>query len=322
MSTKIEWATDVWNPTTGCDKVSEGCKNCYAERMHKRLTGMKQAKYAVPFTGGVQLHWSELNAPAKFKRGARVFVNSMSDLFHDYVSGGFILGVFEKMLYYDDKTYIILTKRSSNMLKWFEWLKLQHPHLHQELSHAPHIWVGVSVENQQRAAQRIPHLLSIPIPTKILSCEPLLGAIDLIPLLNYPIPGTKDYAPPISWVICGGESGPGARPMYPDWATSLRNQCQALQIPFFFKQWGEYTPSFPFSSMEELRAGLERNFINQKKVNCQLLNPQGQHNQRIYIEPITTPHWYMVKTGKNHSLGNVLEGKTHLEFPTVKPVEA
>lgn len=233
MKTNIEWATHVWNPVTGCNKVSPGCKNCYAERMHKRLKGMKQAKYQLDFNQGAASHYSELERVKDFPAGSRVFVNSMSDLFHENIVNGFIVNVFEKMLEYDNRTYIVLTKRNSRMLNWFRIIENHYPHLYKALTTAHHIWIGVSIENQEYADKRIPDLLRIPMPVKILSCEPLLGPLDLLPLLY----STENR---ISWVIVGGESGKGARPMHPDWVLTVYSQCKLLNIPFFFKQWGEW----------------------------------------------------------------------------------
>jgi protein gp37 len=248
-TTKIEWATDVWNPVTGCSKVSAGCKNCYAETIAKRFWGERK------FTD-VRCHDERLEDPLRWRKPRRVFVNSMSDLFHEDVPDEFICQVLAVALSAERHTFMILTKRARRMAEFYErWSKAI-------WVNAPNIWLGVSVENQEAADERIPLLLQTPAAVRFLSCEPLLGQVDLWNWLGYcdscpltapdcPYFGKcinwsngKEESPDIDWVICGGESGPNARPMHPDWARSLRDQCKAAEVPFFFKQWGEWSPSF------------------------------------------------------------------------------
>lgn len=228
-TTNIEWATDVWNPTTGCDRISPGCDNCYALTMARRLKGMGQAKYqndGDPRTSGpgfgVTVHPDMLRLPYRWRTPRRVFVNSMSDLFHAKVPLDFIRAVFEVIADTPQHTYLVLTKRAARLRK-----------LADQLDWPPNLWMGVSAEDQERADQRIPALLATPAVVHWVSAEPLLGPLDLRPYL----------AGGLSWVVVGGESGPGARPMHPDWARTIRDQCVDAGVAFFFKQWGAWEPT-------------------------------------------------------------------------------
>ena len=214
MATKsaIEWTESTWNPVTGCTKISSGCKNCYAERMAKRLKAMGQPNYANGFD--VTTHDHALELPLRWKRPQTIFVNSMSDLFHKKVPTDFILRIFDVMNKADWHRYQVLTKRPGRLLQ-----------LDAQLTWAPHIWMGVTVENADHIA-RIDDLRRSGEHTKFLSLEPLLGPM---PELN--LDG-------IDWAIVGGESGPGARPMHPNWVRQIREQCVESGVPFFFKQWG------------------------------------------------------------------------------------
>lgn len=208
----IEWTEATWNPLTGCTKVSAGCKHCYAERMAKRLRGMGHPSYQGGFK--LTLHERLLDLPLSWKRPRTIFVNSMSDLFHKDVPIEFIQRVFLTMCAASQHRFQVLTKR---------------PERAAELSHflpwPDNVWMGTSVENQ-RYAMRIDHLRRTGAATRFLSLEPLLG-----PLHDLDLDG-------IHWVIVGGESGPGSRPMESNWATSIRDQCLSAGVPFFFKQWG------------------------------------------------------------------------------------
>ena len=214
MSTQsgIEWTEATWNPVTGCDKVSPGCAHCYAERMANRLRAMGTPNYANGFA--LTLQPQMLQAPLKWRRPRKIFVNSMSDLFHAAVPPSFIEQVFEVMRKADWHQYQVLTKRSERLLE-----------LDSRLCWESHIWMGVSVETL-RFASRIDDLRRSKARVKFLSLEPLLG-----PLENLNLSG-------IDWVIVGGESGPRARPMDPAWVTSIRDQCRDAGVAFFFKQWG------------------------------------------------------------------------------------
>lgn len=209
---KIEWTGRTWNPTTGCTKISPGCAHCYAERQSRRLKAMAQSKYEKGFE--LTVHEHALEAPLKLKKPRMIFVNSMSDLFHKDVPLDFIHKVFDTMHTANQHTYQILTKRTDRLRD-----------LDSHLTWGPNMWMGVSVESEAYQG-RIDDLRETGAYVKFLSLEPLLG-----PLPNLDLGG-------IDWVIVGGESGPGARPMKPEWALDLRDQCVAAKIPFFFKQWG------------------------------------------------------------------------------------
>ena len=208
----IEWTESTWNPLTGCTKISPGCKHCYAERMAYRLQAMGQPNYANGFN--LTLHEHVLKAPLSWKKPQMIFVNSMSDLFHKDVPLDFVLKVFSVMKEASWHTFQVLTKRAERLLE-----------LDSVLEWTPNIWAGVSVERSDYRF-RIDHLRQTRAHTKFLSLEPLLG-----PLPNLNLDG-------IHWVIVGGESGPGARPLQAEWVVDIRDQCLMAQTPFFFKQWG------------------------------------------------------------------------------------
>ena len=229
----IEWTDATWNPVTGCTKVSRGCDNCYAERIAERFRGTPGHPYEKGFD--LTLRPERLYQPLSWKRPRMIFVNSMSDLFHKDIPTQFIDSIFDTMETADWHVFQILTKRSSLMR---DYLRRRYGS-----TLAPrHIWCGVSVEDS-RATARIQHLRDAPISIRFLSVEPLLG-----PLGNIDLGG-------ISWVIVGGESGPNARPMKPEWALEVRNLCEEEEVPFFFKQWGGQTPK----SGGRLLEGVEHN---------------------------------------------------------------
>jgi protein gp37 len=214
MATKstIEWTEMTWNPVTGCTKVSEGCRHCYAERMALRLLAMGNRRYVNGFE--VTLHDDLVDLPRTLRQPRVIFVNSMSDLFHEDVPEQFIRRVFETMAACPQHTFQVLTKRSRRLREMagrLPWPK--------------NVWIGVSVENQ-RVLCRVEDLRQVPAAVRFLSCEPLLGPMDDLDLEG------------IAWVIVGGESGPGARPMRPEWVESILKQCRRAKVAFFFKQWG------------------------------------------------------------------------------------
>lgn len=208
----IEWTESTWNPVTGCTKISPGCKHCYAERMAERLQAMGQPNYANGFA--LTLQPQMLERPLGWKKPQTIFVNSMSDLFHDHVPVEFIRRVFDVMAQADWHRFQVLTKRAERLAA-----------IAGDLSWPDNVWMGVSVESA-RYRHRVDCLRTTPARTKFLSIEPLLGPIPDLDLTR------------IDWVIVGGESGPGARPMREEWVTDLRDQCAAARVPFFFKQWG------------------------------------------------------------------------------------
>ena len=216
----IEWTDSTWNPVTGCTKISAGCDNCYAARFSERFRGVP----GHPFESGfdLTLRPDRLMQPLFWKKPRMIFVNSMSDLFHKEIPYDHIAKVFDTMEKADWHIYQVLTKRSSLLRRFIN-------ERYQTRSAPKHMWLGVSIENQQ-AVSRIAHLQKANAETRFLSIEPLLGPIGKLNLDG------------ISWVIVGGESGPGARPMNPTWAIDIRNQCIKAKTSFFFKQWGGRTP--------------------------------------------------------------------------------
>ncbi len=314
--TGIEWTDATWNPTVGCSIISPGCTNCYAMKLAGRLEAMgspiyrghaTKTKAGFVWNGKVsESNWGQVILPLSWKKPRRVFVNSMSDLFHDDMPEETIDRVFAVMALCPQHTFQVLTKRAKRMRDYVHGLSGRHtPDGNMSLSPRvvlaavamrermvgddgkrvlestlgawplPNVWLGVSVEDQARADERIPLLLETPAAYRFLSCEPLLGPVDLVkaraiaprdlpmlvagsPLCDDPYchRGGPHYPrefncrwglqpkglPGIDWVICGGESGTDARPMHPDWARSLRDQCQAAGVPFFFKQWGNCLP--------------------------------------------------------------------------------
>lgn len=220
----IEWTEVTWNPTTGCDRTSPGCDHCYALTLAKRLKAMGQEKYQTdgdPRTSGpgfgVAVHPDTLGLPHAWTKPRLVFVNSMSDLFHNRVSDEFVRKVFDVMAATPRHTYQVLTKRSKRLARMAD-----------SLEWTPNIWMGVSVE-MQKYAFRVDHLRAVDAAVRFVSAEPLIGPLQL------DLEG-------IGWLIAGGESGPGARPMSPDWALALRDTCREAGTAFFFKQWGGHTP--------------------------------------------------------------------------------
>ena len=209
---KIEWTESTWNPITGCTKISPGCKFCYAERMAKRLKAMGSANYENGFKLTLQDHVVEL--PLTWKKPQTIFVNSMSDLFHKNVPLAFIQRIFDVMNKAYWHKFQVLTKRSDILLKY-----------NSKLNWTENIWMGVSVENDDYT-YRINDLRNSDAKTKFLSVEPLIGPINKLDLTN------------IDWVIVGGESGPGARPIKEEWVIDIKDKCIEQDVPFFFKQWG------------------------------------------------------------------------------------
>lgn len=207
----IEWTEHTWNPVTGCSKVSAGCKNCYAETIAKRFWGDRKFS-------DVMFHPEKLDVPILRRKPTTYFVNSMSDLFHEKVTAAQIIKVFAVMESCPQHTFQVLTKRIERAIE-----------LLADIPPLKNVWIGVSVENQTAAEKRIPFLLDTPAHVRWISAEPLLGPLDLNGWINY-----------LDWVVVGGESGSGARPMNPDWAISIHDQCKAANVPFFFKQWGEF----------------------------------------------------------------------------------
>lgn len=225
QGTGIEWTEVTWNPTTGCDKITPGCDNCYALTLSKRLKAMGSEKYqndGNPVTSGpgfgITVHESALTQPYRWRGRKVVFVNSMSDLFHARVPLDFVKRVFDVIADTPQHTYQILTKRSARL-----------PKIADKLDWPANLWMGVSVEDANHL-YRVDDLRAVPAAVRFLSCEPLIGPLDGLRLDG------------IDWVITGGESGPGARPLQADWVRSIRDLCASSSVPYFHKQWGGRTP--------------------------------------------------------------------------------
>ena len=231
--TAISWTERTWNPVTGCSHVSPGCLHCYAETLSLRYGWSKKPWTAQNAAENVVLHPNRLNQPLSWREPAMCFVNSMSDLFHEQVPFEFIDQVFDVMERCSHHTFQVLTKRPERMLEYTlrRWTPGELP---------AHVWLGVSVEDQRRANERIPILIEVPAIVRFLSCEPLLGPVDLS--LHGRLEDGDFYGFWIGWVIAGGESGPGHRPMNLDWARTIRDQCLDAGIPFFFKQSSALRP--------------------------------------------------------------------------------
>lgn len=332
---KIEWTEATWNPVTGCTKVSPGCAHCYAERIHDarhaayRAGKKVPAQYATPFEK-VVLHPDRLELPRHWRKPRLIFVNSMSDLFHEDVPDKFIAKVFQTMHFSPQHTFQVLTKRPRRMAKWLKrcgnggglgWMT----HNGTEPAKAyrgtgiivglaknwplPNVWLGVSVENQRMADQRIPLLLQAEAARSFVSVEPLLDIVNLekwLPIYPLRMP-EEDMPPHLSWAIVGGESGPEARPMHPGWARALRDQCVEAGVPFFFKQWGGWIPIQYISQDKKplLKISLAKDDLQERIV--------GEGEQAVN----------MVRVGKKKA-GRLLDGRewNQMPAPTNSPSEA
>jgi protein gp37 len=344
-SSSIEWTDATWNTLSGCTRISEGCLNCYIQRTPPfRMAGRKFDSPEIGGKTGIILHEDRLELPLHWRNPRRVFVNSLADLFHDDVPTEHIAKVFATMARAERHTFQLLTKRPARMRSLLAdgGLKLLEATSDETTAHAlydapwplPNVWVGTSVESQKWADIRIPQLLRTEAAVRFLSCEPLLGPIDLIGDIHAGHDWHTDFGQPvcltcstedttvayferehridgIDWVIVGGESGPGARPMHPDWARSLRDQCNEAEVPYFFKQHGEWAP----------RSGLApedlANLWNEKRVTY--VHPadgrtqsHGDWGMRDHLEG-----WAAVQRVGKHFAGRELDGRTWDEMPRV-----
>ncbi|MDE0250939.1 MAG: phage Gp37/Gp68 family protein [Gammaproteobacteria bacterium] len=243
---KIEWTDATWNPVTGCTKITRGCDNCYAERFAERFRGTPGHPYENGFD--LTLRPARLLQPLSWRRPRRVFVNSMSDLFHKQIPTPFIDRVFDTMEAADWHIFQVLTKRSSLMTKYLR-------RRYKGCSAPQHIWCGVSVEDSTGTA-RIRHLQSAPVPIRFLSIEPLIGSVGNIDLTG------------ISWVIVGGESGPNARPMKLQWVIEIRDACEQNGVDFFFKQWGGRTAKTGGRQLEGSEYNAMPTYRNEESANA------------------------------------------------------
>ena len=340
--TAIEWTDVVWNPTTGCDRVSSGCDNCYALTMAARLKKMGSAKYqrdGDPRTSGpgfgLTVHPDTLDLPLRWRKPRRVFVNSMSDLFHDNVPDDFIAQVFAVMALAPQHTFQVLTKRPGRMASLltsenFVYAVDQYaiepplgrgtgndPRVYPGNWPLPNVWLGTSVESQKWADVRVPQLLRTPAAVRWLSCEPLLGPVDLEPWFT-----ARPIRHPIQWIVVGGESGPGARPMHPDWLRSIRNLCAWADPAFFFKQWGAWEPLAPVYlddpddegdfHDERVLSALDDTVV---AVQPDGATPQGWTRRDEFCDHQPAPgSWWMRRVGKK-AAGRLLDGRTWDEYP-------
>lgn len=331
-NSKIEWTGHTWNPLAGCTRASEGCDHCYAFVMTKRLVAMGQQNYMGltgngHFNGVVRTLPTMLDVPMRRKKPTIYFVNSMSDLFHKEVPDEFIDQVFAVMASCPQHTFQILTKRADRMAKYMcnpdrleniyaQWYSVSDQPPAAEAWPLPNVWLGVSVENQEQADKRIPHLLGVPARVRFLSCEPLLGPVDLSAWLPQECLDCDNYIlihreegtvvhddSPIHWVICGGESGHGARPMHPEWARSLMTQCYAAGVPFFFKQWGEWLDQ---DCMTNEQYGMIA------ELDPQAIGGVADFKRPSYLFP--TKDSLVYRIGKK-AAGRLLDGVEYSEFP-------
>lgn len=317
--TGIEWTDATWNPVAGCSKVSEGCRNCYAmtsaarvanaslvTKPEKRTPAQKAYTAVVPesldgrrflpiWNNRVVCMPERLTEPFKWRSLKRVFVNSMSDLFHEDVPDEFIGAVFASMQSCPQHTFQILTKRPARMAGLLS---------RAGLAVLPNVWLGVSVENQQAVDERIPLLLQTPAAVRFLSVEPLLGRVWI----------EMEQLRALDWVIVGGESGTGARPMHPEWALAIRDQCVAAGVPFFFKQWGEWLPMGACDAGQSVLLG--ENEAAVALGGGPAGNLMVNHGQRAQIHHAQAGLWRMARVGK-HVAGRLLDGKEYNEFPRV-----
>ena len=306
--THIEWTDATWNPVTGCTKVSAGCKHCYAERDWARLAANQMTRYYGREFTDVRCHPDVLDLPQRWTKPRRIFVNSMSDLFHEAVPDEFIADVFRAMAWAHQHSFQVLTKRPERMLRLLtdiEWEDSVTDNAHECRDWPwplPNVWLGVSVEDQDTADERIPLLLQTPAAVRWISAEPLLEDITIFSL-DGPIDVPDGAQSPIHWVVAGGESGPKARPMHLEWARSLRDQCAAAGVPFLFKQWGEFWPAV----LDRKPYELEPWRIAPNEVRAWSLTEA--------LQPADTwPAVIMTRVGKKLA-GRLLDGVEHNGYP-------
>jgi protein gp37 len=326
--TKIEWTDATVNAVNGCSVVSPGCTNCYAMRLagtrlqhHPSRAGLTQPSKAGPvWTGEVRLNEKALLEPLRWRRPRRIFWNAHGDLFHPNVPDEWIDRVFAVCALTPQHQHQILTKRPERMREYFS--KVRHEgglcdsmaviweraldlgssvatleHYRPHLQVLPNVWLGTSVEDQARADERIPHLLATPAAVRFLSCEPLLGPVSIVDAMwaGGELPA-DNLGASLDWIIVGGESGPGARPMHPDWARSLRDQCAAAGVPFFFKQWGAWG---------------EAHMI--ERLGTHWLTPDGRLTPAH--EALPAPADIMVRRVGKKAAGRLLDGVEHNGMP-------
>lgn len=334
--TGIEWTEATWNPISGCAKVSQGCKHCYAERDWARLAHLPAYKGRA-FTD-VACHPERLDQPLRWNRPRLIFVNSMSDLFHPDVPDSFIDKVFAVMALAKHHTFQVLTKRPERMRDYLicgggscinvgirQAIEQMGYHDIGAVGKAlPNVWLGVSVEDQEAADKRIPILLDTPAAVRWVSMEPLLGPVDLFHVQDGQFTfnalskkeGIAYRATGLDWVVVGGESGPKARPMHPSWARSLRDQCAAADVPFLFKQWGEWVPRSSCYHIFADGKSLADIDPGNKLYPCIRLTYSGQNGTDL-ANFDGGDDAYMSRVGKKLA-GRLLDGVQHDGYPEAK----
>lgn len=321
MSTKIEWADKTVNVAWGCEKVSPGCDHCYAERISAVRASHPNPKIAAMYDGVVDAegHWSNRvnmlrELPRLSGNGKRIFVGSMTDLFRAGITDDFLIRLWRWMEGYPQHTFQILTKRTERMANFLN------KHFPNPLSH---VWGMTTVCNQSEADEKIPHLLRAPLAVRGISVEPMLRAVDLGEWLFPPERTGVSYgglseevagAPLLDWAICGGETGPGARPMHPDWVRGLRDQCQAAGTPFFFKGWGEWAPCSQCADDDPYIENLSCS-APYTEIGDDGITDTDTGEGVICRNGVTTEQIFRV--GKRRS-GRLLDGVEWNEFPEVK----
>ena len=300
-NSSIEWTDHTFNPWWGCIKVSQGCKNCYAEKLDNRYN--HEAPHWGPKSSRKTMSDAYWKQPIKWNKEAerdgvrrRVFCASMADVFEIHAD---TMGERERLFDLIAATpwldWLLLTKRPENIMGLV-------PHSW-ENGFPPNVWVMTSAENQEELETRVAHLIKVPAIVRGLSCEPLLSELDISLAIGKTYPAGKTYSPGIDihWIIAGGESGPGARPMHPDWARSLRDQCDKYAIAYFFKQWGEYKPKYnvPISRMIDLYGQTKRETL------IDITGGRSINKQPAYL---------MERVGK-HAAGNEIDGQVHQNLP-------
>lgn len=338
QKSKIEWTDASWNPIVGCSKVSKGCDHCYAIGQAHRLAsnpatpqyhGLTQITNGRPnWSGKVALVESALELPLHWKKPKKIFVNSMSDLFHEAVPDEWIDRTFAVMALCPQHTFQILTKRPERMQKYFlagkresvlgkawtilgnpKFKKYNHSNITQRIWPLPNVWMGVSVEDQKTADERIPPLLQTPAAVRWVSYEPALGPVDFSRWLKTPHADGAScglLCTKLDWNVCGGESGSGARPMHPHWARSVRDQCVAAGVPFFFKQWGAWTAHDVVpGTVKEHSVGPER---------CVWMHPDGDV-RKIGHGDKRSGDSLLIRVDKK-AAGRLLDGREWNQFPT------
>lgn len=346
--TAIEWTDATWNPIRGCSRVSDGCRHCYAETVANRFKGPGQPYEGLVARGGQwngTIKWvggDVLTQPLRWAKPRRIFVNSMSDLFHEAMTDEMIDQVFAVMASARHHTFQVLTKRPERMRYYMatkgRMLAIRNAARALDRGNAqgcdrfplPNVWLGVSVEDQKAADERIPHLLATPAAVRWISAEPLLGPVDLF----YRGADGERYSwlresfwrnnrvehdpPRIGWVVVGGESGPQARPMHPQWARDLRDQCAAAGVPFLFKQWGEWVPRSACYHTFKDGKSLADIDPGSTRWPCLRLTYRGNNGSDIAHAGDDGDEAYMQRIGKK-SAGRLLDGVQHDGYPAQQP---